>query len=64
MNPLQYELQFQASRYRRRQSEKLVRPSAARWWFAEMRRVVDQALDWHAASPPKPEQTTLSLSSG
>ena len=57
----QCELRFEAGGPRRRHSGTQVRPRTARWWFTEMRRVVDQAFDWHAAPPPKPEQTYLSL---
>jgi hypothetical protein len=28
----------------------------AQWWFAQMRAVVDCALDWKPAPPPRPEQ--------
>ena len=31
----------------------------AQWWFAHMRQIVDRALDWEAARPPRPEQTWL-----
>jgi hypothetical protein len=37
------------NRYRRRLSR-------ANWWFERMRRVVDHALDWQPAPPPRPEQ--------
>jgi hypothetical protein len=32
------------------------RHNRARWWFAQMRRAVDRALDWPAAPLPRPEQ--------
>jgi hypothetical protein len=32
----------------------------AQWWFAQMRLVVDRALDWQPAPPPRPEQTWFS----
>jgi hypothetical protein len=32
------------------------RLSRAQWWFAQMRAVVDCALDWKPAPPPRPEQ--------
>jgi len=28
----------------------------AQWWFRKMRQVVDSALDWQPAPPPRPEQ--------
>jgi hypothetical protein len=31
--------------------------SRARWWFERMRQVVDRAIDWAPAPPPRPEQT-------
>ncbi len=33
--------------------------SKARWWFAQMHRVVDQALDWRSAPPGRPCQGDL-----
>jgi hypothetical protein len=33
------------------------RLSRSRWWFAQMRRAVDTALDWQPAPPARPEQT-------
>jgi hypothetical protein len=26
------------------------------WWFQRMRQIVDRALDWQPAPPPRPEQ--------
>lgn len=37
---------------RRRRS----RAHRAAWWFAHMRRIVDNAIDWSAAQPARPEQ--------
>ncbi len=31
----------------------------AQWWFERMRRIVDGAMDWQAAPPPRPEQMLL-----
>lgn len=33
----------------------------ARWWFSQMRSVVDRALDWEPAPPARPEQIYLIL---
>ena len=33
----------------------------ARWWFNRMRHVVNHALDWTPAPPPRPEQIRLAL---
>jgi hypothetical protein len=65
MNKLQLEMSFDAStsfspRLRVRQR----RQSRAQWWFAQMRRVVDQALDWKPAPPARPEQSYLRLAEG
>jgi hypothetical protein len=29
------------------------------WWFQRMRQIVDRALDWQPAPPPRPEQIDL-----
>jgi len=33
------------------------RVSRAQWWFAQMRQVVDRAMDWEPNAPGRPEQT-------
>jgi hypothetical protein len=43
--------------YRRRQMLR----SRATWWFQQMRRAVDSAIEWRPATPPRPEQSTLDL---
>lgn len=35
--------------------------SRATWWFQQMRRAVDSAVEWRPAPPPRPEQGTLDL---
>ncbi len=35
------------------------RLSRSQWWFQRMRQVVDRAMDWQAAPPPRPEQIWL-----
>ena len=35
--------------------------SRAQHWFGIMRRVVDSAVEWKAAPPARPEQTSLDL---
>jgi hypothetical protein len=37
------------------------RLARAAWWFEQMHAVVDRALDWSPAPPPRPEQIRLSL---
>jgi hypothetical protein len=32
------------------------RLSRAQWWFAQMRQIVDRAMDWQPAPAPRPEQ--------
>jgi len=32
------------------------RITRAAWWFARMRNVVEQAMDWNTAGEPRPEQ--------
>jgi len=57
MTTAQLELSFQTSRAR-------LAPAAdhgasfrrAQWWFRRMRQIVDSALDWEPAPPPRPEQ--------
>ena len=43
--------------WRRRQTLR----SRAAWWFQQMRRAVDGAVEWRPAPPARPEQTTLDL---
>ncbi len=38
------------------------RQHRARWWFAQMRAVVNTAMDWTPAPPARPEQIYLRLS--
>ena len=54
----QLELGFNPDRQRRaangaRQGGRIAR---AAWWFARMREVVEQAMDWNAVGEPRPEQ--------
>ena len=32
------------------------RVARATWWFAQMREIVERAMDWNAAGEPRPEQ--------
>ena len=32
------------------------RVARAAWWFAQMREVVERAMDWNAVGEPRPEQ--------
>jgi hypothetical protein len=37
------------------------RAQRARWWFSQMRRVVDRAVAWPRTPPAPPEQACLTL---
>jgi hypothetical protein len=37
---------------------------SAHWWFDQMRKAVDDAMDWQPAAPARPEQTRLLQVSG
>jgi hypothetical protein len=37
------------------------RRQRAQWWFGQMRRVVDAALEWRPAPEARPEQVYLTL---
>jgi hypothetical protein len=50
--------EFRPNRHHRRRQ---VLRSRAAWWFQQMRRTVDAAMEWKPASLPRPEQTTLDL---
>jgi hypothetical protein len=40
------------------------RVSRARWWFEQMRQVVDRAIDWQPNGPGRPEQTWFAEANG
>jgi hypothetical protein len=57
MTTAQLELSFGTRRARL--SPPVVRRASNRnpgWWFQRMRQIVDRALDWQPAPPPRPEQ--------
>jgi len=41
-------------------SRRAGRIQRAAWWFAQMRQIVDRAVDWQPAGEPRPEQIWLS----
>jgi hypothetical protein len=45
----------------RRSLSKGRRTRLSRWWFNRMRELVDNALDWHPAPAPPPEQPLFTL---
>ena len=47
-----------APAYRRAHRRQRRMPSA-HWWFDQMRKAVDEAMDWQPAPPARPEQTRL-----
>jgi hypothetical protein len=60
----QIELSFDASCRFQPVIRRQRRPGRAQWWFQQMRAVVDRALDWQPAPPPRPEQIYLTLARG
>jgi len=54
----QLELGFNASLQHRRNGNPATQGRIARaaWWFAQMREVVEQAIDWSTAGEPRAEQ--------
>jgi len=64
MNRQQIELSFDASCRFQPAIRRCRRQSRAQWWFNRMRAVVDRALDWQPAPPPRPEQIYLTLARG
>jgi hypothetical protein len=65
MNTQQIEMSFGALQAGRKSGAvQYQRRSHARWWFGQMRLVVESAIDWKSAPPPPPEQTHLTLVPG
>lgn len=50
-----------AKKPRRRSAARRDLEAKSRWWFAQMRRVVDRATDWQPAPQPRPMQERLAL---
>ena len=61
MNNQQIELSFDASCRFQPAIRRQRRQNRARWWFRQMRAVVDLALDWQPEPRPRPEQIYLTL---
>ncbi len=59
MTDQQLELGFDEGRSQRPLNHRQRRLHRAAWWFARMRRIVDQAMDWDSPNPGRPEQTWL-----
>ena len=64
MQTQQMELTFNAAGSIRRAFHKPSRLARARWWFEQMHRAVDRALDWQPTAQPRPEQVRLELPRG
>jgi len=64
MNNQQLEITLQANACRRPGTYRQRRVSRARWWFGQMRRVVDQAIEWAPAPATHSEQSQLPLAHG
>ena len=55
MNGQQLEMSFEQSIHLRRVTRRQRRMTRARWWFTQMRQVVDRAWDWEPVPPAKPD---------
>jgi hypothetical protein len=64
MNKHQLEITLPTAPCRRPGNYRQRRVSRARWWFSQMRRVVDEAIAWTPAPAARPEQTRLPLAQG
>src|SRR5687767_1989087 len=53
--------QTSSSRPRRSVRRHQTTRARAAWWFQQMRRVVDSAVEWRPTPPARPEQVTLDL---
>jgi hypothetical protein len=64
MNTQQLEIALPSRNRRRRAHSRPCRVPRARWWFSQMRRVVDEAMEWHPTDTTHPEQIHLPLAQG
>jgi len=55
------ELRLDARTYRAARQARRRRRQRAQWWFGQMRRVVDAAMEWRPAPPSRPAQVYLEL---
>ena len=62
MNNNQMELDIDRRNPNAAAPRRAARPHRARWWFSQMRAVVNSAMDWTPAPPARPEQVVLRLS--
>jgi hypothetical protein len=61
MNKQQLEMTFEGAGKSSSLDRRQRRQNRAHWWFAQMRRVVNQALDWKPVPAARAEQGYLSL---
>ena len=61
MTNQQIEIMLTVPRSRRRAPTRQRRAARARWWFSQMRRVVDEAMEWQPVGCIRPEQIHLPL---
>jgi hypothetical protein len=64
MNTRQLEITLSTRNQRRRSPVRPCRAPRARWWFSQMRRVVDETTAWTPASAIRTEQIHLPLVQG
>jgi hypothetical protein len=64
MNNQQLEIRLPTAACRRPGNYRQRRVSRARWWFSQMRRVVDEAAEWTSSPVGPQEQTRLPLAQG
>jgi hypothetical protein len=57
----QMELGFEQQQLSARGNERNRRQTRADWWFRQMRRVVDLAMEWRPTPPARPQQSYLVL---
>jgi hypothetical protein len=55
------ELSLDAKTLRAARQGRRQRRQRAQWWFGQMRRVVDAALEWRPAPPARPAQVYFAL---
>jgi hypothetical protein len=61
INTNQMELGFDKQSVTPEIAQRQRRLSRAQWWFKQMHRVVDLAMEWKPAPPARPEQVYFAL---
>jgi hypothetical protein len=57
------ELRLDARAFRAARQARRRRRQRAQWWFGQMRRVVNAAIEWQPSPPARPAQVYLTLAS-